>query len=141
MSKVCTKCQLEKPYAEFSKRTNSADGYTTECKACFNTRYARYRNTLRGHLVRLLSAAKRNSKVRQNRGRVAAAAITITTYDLEQIWISQDGRCYYSGIEMSYTTKDWLTSLERLATQGTMSRYVVWNSTHAPNGQLTRLWS
>eukprot|EP00877_Chromochloris_zofingiensis_P003867 jgi/Chrzof1/13481/UNPLg00567.t1 len=48
------------------------------------------------------------------KGRVAAAAITITTHDLEQIWISQDGRCYYSGIEISYTTKDWLTSLERL---------------------------
>lgn len=32
--KVCTRCKIEKPKTEFSKKANSKDGLRTGCKAC-----------------------------------------------------------------------------------------------------------
>lgn len=32
--KKCTKCECEKPYAEFSINKSKASGYSSECKAC-----------------------------------------------------------------------------------------------------------
>lgn len=34
MTKTCTKCNQSKPLSDFSKRTNSKDGYRSECKKC-----------------------------------------------------------------------------------------------------------
>ena len=33
-TKKCTKCGIEKPLAEFSKRSASKDGHVTQCKSC-----------------------------------------------------------------------------------------------------------
>ena len=37
-TKVCTKCNVEKPFSEFYRRQSSKDGHRTECKLCENTR-------------------------------------------------------------------------------------------------------
>lgn len=33
-SKICIKCNIEKPYSEFHKRKISKDGYRNDCKLC-----------------------------------------------------------------------------------------------------------
>lgn len=38
--KTCTKCEVEKPLAEFSRHPQCSDGYTTHCKACVRKKSA-----------------------------------------------------------------------------------------------------
>lgn len=33
--KTCTRCKLQKPFAEFHSKSESKDGYQTKCKQCF----------------------------------------------------------------------------------------------------------
>ena len=42
-SKVCTKCGLEKPVAEFGKHKDAPDGLRYSCKPCFNQRSKSWR--------------------------------------------------------------------------------------------------
>ncbi len=114
MSKVCRICNIEKPFEEFSRRNDYATvGYRNECKPC-RTRQSKYLNTFRGHFVQLLGHAKANAAQRSDRGRIDAGVFELTIEDLEDIWNEQQGKCYYSGIPLSYTCNDWRTSLERL---------------------------
>ncbi len=47
-TKICTKCELEKPIDEFVKNGNQNDGYTNDCKLCYNIkRTKRYRKDIR----------------------------------------------------------------------------------------------
>jgi len=63
--KRCTKCQLEKPFDEFRKRTLGKDGLTTWCKACFKA-YERDRwDNLPGEKDRIY----RNKAIATERGR------------------------------------------------------------------------
>jgi hypothetical protein len=34
--KTCKACKVAKPYTEFNKRVGNADGYRTQCKACWS---------------------------------------------------------------------------------------------------------
>jgi 5-methylcytosine-specific restriction endonuclease McrA len=53
--KICTKCKIEKLEAEFSKKTESSDGFAHECKKCSSDRNRQYRIKNRDALI---SAAK-----------------------------------------------------------------------------------
>lgn len=42
MYKICNKCQSQKPFEDFFKRSISSDGYQSQCKSCakeYNTKY------------------------------------------------------------------------------------------------------
>lgn len=39
MEKICSKCLIQKPLIDYSKRTSSSDGYNTQCKACRSMSY------------------------------------------------------------------------------------------------------
>lgn len=43
--KTCSKCSIEKPLTEFSRRKNSKDGYQGECKVCSYGRIKIYSKT------------------------------------------------------------------------------------------------
>jgi len=44
-TKICKKCQIEKPIERFSKKTASKDGYLNQCKDCLNEYHNKYRST------------------------------------------------------------------------------------------------
>lgn len=41
--KVCSKCKVEKPVTDFSRRASSRDGLSLECKKCTSARNSEYR--------------------------------------------------------------------------------------------------
>ena len=43
MTKTCSVCEIEKPFAEFGKRTKSKDGLMPRCKVCERERSKAYR--------------------------------------------------------------------------------------------------
>jgi hypothetical protein len=43
MKKVCSQCNIEKEFTEFSKRRTSRDGYHSQCKKCRNQYNKQYR--------------------------------------------------------------------------------------------------
>eukprot|EP00877_Chromochloris_zofingiensis_P013069 jgi/Chrzof1/8015/UNPLg00066.t1 len=114
MSKTCSKCKNPTPREQFYKKSALEDGYRSYCRDCEDRQNAEYRSTLHGRIGQMVYAAKTNSKRRGERGRQSASECTIEVKDLEEQWEKQGGRCYYSGIEMSFTSKDWYASLERL---------------------------
>lgn len=61
--KTCTKCKIEKPFTEFSKRMAKRDGLQSSCKACNAAHYADRRETI---------AAKRCLYRSANREKLAA---------------------------------------------------------------------
>lgn len=38
ITKICTKCKIEKPISEFHKKLSSKDGFQSRCKECFKNR-------------------------------------------------------------------------------------------------------
>ena len=58
---------------------------------------------------------KRNAWQRKyKQGREEAGMCSLTLTDLEQMYIKQRGRCYYSGLPMTFTSGMWKASPERL---------------------------
>ena len=72
--KVCSKCKEEKDFSDFSKRSDSKDGYRSQCKKCLNTqsvkdRSNKYYKNNRDFLLnkskeRKLKKSDPNSKIR-----------------------------------------------------------------------------
>src|SRR5579862_5228271 len=74
-----------------------------------------YRNTPEGFFNKLINTACYNSKDRTNKGRLEAGKFNITKETLVTIWNKQNGKCYYSGIDMVLKPcSDWMCSIERL---------------------------
>lgn len=113
-SKACTRCKIEKPLNEFPNRQNVRDGKQSRCKVCLNHTSIVYKFTLIGCLRTLLKSAKSNAKKRFNKGRIDAGVFDLTFENIECLWNSQDGKCYYSNIPMKYDQHEWRVSLERL---------------------------
>lgn len=107
--KTCIICGYEKHISEFGKRYS-------KCKTCYNI-YAR-KNIAQNsdkYLRKLLKSAKRSSKNRTEMGRKIAGTFEITFQDIKDLLIKQNGKCYYSNIQLSLNqSSDWQCSLERL---------------------------
>lgn len=116
-TKTCTKCKVEKSLDNFSSTKNGKDGKRTQCKTCTRDATSQYGMTLTGCLRNLLKAAKWSSKRRLANGRIGAGVFELKFADLESLWKKQDGKCYYSNIQMNYNSFDWKVSLERLDTK------------------------
>lgn len=112
-TKQCNICQTIKPLEEFL--LFSSGYYNSRCIGCASTLGFEYRNSFEGFFNTLFRCAHCSSKNRAEKGRVEAGQFQITKEDLISIWNKQNGKCYYSGIQMNLqTSSDWKCSLERL---------------------------
>jgi hypothetical protein len=81
---------------------------------------------LRRYLNQLYHASKVSAKRRLNKGRLDAGQHDITLESIEELWKTQNGRCYYSNIQMQFNKNEWKVSLERLdTTKGYIKENVV----------------
>jgi hypothetical protein len=55
-----------------------------------------------------------SAALRKSRGRDEAGQHDIDVSYLELLWKQQNGKCYYSGIQMNYSKNEWRISIERL---------------------------
>jgi hypothetical protein len=110
--KICSNCKVEKSISDFYRQYENV--YKSECKICSINFRKEYIKTLKGYLVKLLSAAKSDSQKRLTKGRIEAGIFDITTDDLNNLWENQKGLCYYSKLPMNYDKNEWKISLERL---------------------------
>jgi len=114
MSKICSKCLIEKLFEDFGSRKDIKDNLRNQCKLCISIHQISYKKTLNGFLNKLLSSAKKNSKNRLNVNRIDAGVFDITFNDLNELCENQKGLCYYSKLPMNFDKNSWKCSLERL---------------------------
>lgn len=108
----CSQCKQTLPVSEFyrNKSKRNRGGYCTECKSCQRNNG----NTLTGFLTGLWNGSKKNSKIRANdHGKEPMHSLTLE--DTMEMWESQDGCCFYTGLPMAHAKKTlWQASIERL---------------------------
>jgi hypothetical protein len=63
-TKVCTKCEEEKPLEEFHKKKSSKDGHRTQCKECKNEAGRKYHKENRDQISK-----KWKTKYQENKGK------------------------------------------------------------------------
>jgi hypothetical protein len=116
--KNCTQCQQSLPFAAFDIHKKGKFGLYAECKICHDV-HAR-QDALGWRMNQLLCSARSSAKQRAKNGKIECGACTINKEFLINLWKSQRGLCYYSGIKMNLAPHtDWKCSLERLnPTQG-----------------------
>lgn len=112
--KQCTRCKQTKLLKEFPPHPDGKFGLDPKCFECYHISQWEYRNTFNGFFSKLLSAARTNSNHRLSSGRIEAGVCNIIREDLITIWNRQNGKCYYSGIQMiPQPNSNWQCSLER----------------------------
>lgn len=82
MTKVCTKCKIEKPTTDYHKDITTTIGTTSHCKTC-KREYKKTYNKDNKHLTRAYKL-----KIRYN----------ITIQEYKSMLSSQDGKCHICGI-------------------------------------------
>jgi hypothetical protein len=65
-------------------------------------------------LTRLFYNSMHSAKNRTKKGRIEAGKHEIEINYLKNLWIKQNGKCYYSNIPMNYNKYEWKVSIERL---------------------------
>ena len=114
-NKECTKCKNIKELKEFPPRTKGKLGRDSRCYECHKIINMEKKNTFDGFMQKLLTDAKSSAKRRLNKGRLEAGICNLTKDQLITLWTNQNGKCYYSGIQMNTRPcSDWMCSLERL---------------------------
>lgn len=113
MSKICTKCDAEKPLDAYRRRKDAPDGHRAYCIVCHDKENYEYRSTLDGSITQLLGHAKENAAKRKKIRNDNSGDFSLERKDLYDIWSAQEGKCYYSGIPLSFRSS-WKVSLERL---------------------------
>lgn len=116
LTKVCTKCGLEKVLSEFYKAKHRGGPTNTKssCKHCCAAYSShKYHNTNSGQKARdharvfarnnwarrLIYSCRVASRQRKARGR--SCEVTITHLDLEALWEKQGGLCYFTGVPLA----------------------------------------
>ena len=125
MSKICTGCGFEKPIDAYRLRKDAPDGHRANCIVCQDKQNIEYLSTLGGCITMLLSDAKKRAKQRKEKRNDNSGDFSLERKDLYDLWDAQEGKCYYSGIPLSFRSS-WKVSLERLdTTQGYVKSNVV----------------
>ena len=62
MTKICSTCRQDKPYAEFHKKSKSQDGLQRHCRDCSHKKFAKYYKKNKAHH---LSVVKENKRERR----------------------------------------------------------------------------
>jgi hypothetical protein len=102
----CHKCAIEKPLSEFGAQRSSG------CQACRSRVKAVYRKTWRGVFSQLLSRSKYSTKRRNHKGRNHDH--TVDLEHIVELFVQQEGRCFYSRAPLSVEEGPFRCSLERI---------------------------
>lgn len=71
-TKVCSKCETEKPLNQFNKFKRSKDGLTVDCRKCANARAREwYRNNKKSHQAKHKKYYKKNRESILKKGKEA----------------------------------------------------------------------
>lgn len=92
-NKVCARCLEEKQLKDFYTVKKAPDAYCKQCRGSVDK--ANRALSPRRQLVCLLGAARTRAK---NKGR----AYTVNIDDLVALWEAQQGRCWYTGVDLVY---------------------------------------
>jgi len=112
--KECIKCKETKNLLNFAQSSVTKGGFKNTCKSCVHDQTMAYNYSLDGHLTKLCSTAKISAKHRESVGRNDEShQCTITVDYLKDLWNKQNGKCFYSDIDMNYESVKWRASLER----------------------------
>lgn len=112
----CMKCNKLKIISKFAIRKKYNIPYYC-CFECEKIKKKEYKDTLRGFLISKLGSAKHHiKKIHSKKKRIANDYVfTLTLNDLFDKLLEQKGKCYYSGVNLSFVpNSDWMVSLERL---------------------------
>jgi len=108
ITKTCIGCLSELPHSNFymAKKTGV---YSSRCKKCdIIENQRRSSSSYKRRSAILCNAAKSNGKKRN-------LSFEINQYDVIQQYEKQNGRCYYSGVSMTWKTGDsTLMSIDRI---------------------------
>lgn len=139
--KHCTKCGKLTPISGFRKDAKGKRGYRSICKVCdradvTSEQRAKWRKAyqqkhpIKSHLIRASS-----------RARTKGFEFTITEEYLTQLWETQQGKCYWFGVDMTVGINDndpLQMSLDRLDNySGYVPGNVVWCCQFANLGRST----
>ena len=115
----CGFCGSWKQHTEFNRRTQSSNGMQSHCRLCCRRAQAVYMQTMRGHGLRLLQAARQRAAEHEWVGTFSLQLSDL----LDMLWM-QGGRCYYSGVPLRCAAgpADWVWSIERLDNAVTYTR-------------------
>ena len=91
--KVCTKCNIDKPFGDFPFHKKTYDGFDSWCKECRRAYRHECKQSLDSHFRARLSS------IRDDRRKIYS---DLTLEQLIELWNRQVGKCAISGVEMSY---------------------------------------
>lgn len=111
--KICAKCGARKStLTDFFRHSSTQDGFHSWCKLCCKEGSERSRekkySTFEGRITTFLRTCAKSAEKRGHK-------CTITRQDLIDLWLSQDGLCYYSDLPMEIKPAESTSvSVERL---------------------------
>lgn len=113
-NKEYTKCNV---CNKFKLRNKFGKSLSVGCTECSKNRKKIYYNSPRGFFTLLLSSTKKSSidrSKRKNRNKNVNNDFKITLNNIVDIYVKQNGRCFYSGIPLVLLmNNDWKASIER----------------------------
>lgn len=102
-------------FTEACKRSLVIDGSLIHASSELQKLNKQLSKIKRDYLTRLYHTSRESAKQRLKKGRKEAGVHNITLNDLFQLYISQAGECYYTGMSMILEShSDWRGSVERL---------------------------
>lgn len=122
--KKCFKCKTFKTVDEFSKNRATFDGYSKICKDCFSKYdsvkfgYKKKNNLIKNDIKAYFSNKVNTLKAKS---KLKGLSFDIDADFLYNLYIKQNGKCYYSGIEIIHNAgcSDFNSiSVERLISEG-----------------------
>lgn len=102
MSKVCSKCDVDKPIEKFNRAAGNKDGYRSECKECTAKYYRQYKKENNEQLKKSWrDASKRHYEISDNARikHLRKYGLDLDGYD--RLFVEQSGKCKICSREIS----------------------------------------
>ena len=100
-AKICGKCLKWLGLDSFNKSIRSYDGLHSICRGCSSSWHQE--NYLKFSESKDLNHLYKNI---ENQARLRGKDFSISLKDLKDLWLKQDGKCYYSHRGLTFTSKD-----------------------------------
>jgi hypothetical protein len=105
--KKCTSCKLILSSDKFNRDKSNSSGLQTYCKKCQKNKTIKWRNTFQGFLKGLYKDLKSNAKKRN-------INVEISIKDIIDQYHKQNGKCYYSNINLTFNKQNSKNEKNRL---------------------------